>query len=117
MFASNGDATPPCGVPRVAFLPPLIRRFPPASVSSTGAFNHILRRCSIFPSLTRRATHAISAEWGIVWLVGTGLGAVAFAEPRRSGPFRDRGLTEPAWRLVPVPPGGRGRSPAPGSHR
>src|SRR5206468_7399613 len=103
-FCVQGVATPPCGVPRVAFFPPLHRRCPRSSVSSTGAFSHILTRCSIFPSLIRRATHVISAECGIVWLVGTGLGAVAFAEPRQSGPFRDRGLTEPAWRLVPVPP-------------
>src|SRR5262245_22344183 len=103
-FCVRGVATPPCGVPRVAFFPPLCRRFPRSSVSSTGAFNHILIRCSILPSLTRRATLVSSADCGIVWLVGTGLGAVAFAEPRRSGPFRDRGLTEPAWRLVPVPP-------------
>src|SRR5713101_4759288 len=104
MFANSGDATPPCGVPRVAFFPPLIRRCPRSSVSSTGAFSHILMRCSIFPSLTRRATHRRSAECGIVWLVGTGLGTIAFAEPCQSGPFRDRGLTEPAWRLAPVPP-------------
>src|SRR5262249_5233493 len=38
------------------------------------------------------------------WLVGTGLGAVAFAEPHRSCPFRGSGLTEPAWFLVLVPP-------------
>src|SRR5437667_2140632 len=81
MFANSGDATPPCGVPRVAFFPPLHRRCTRSSVSSTGAFSHILTRCSIFPSLIRRATHVISGECGIVWLVGTGLGAVAFAEP------------------------------------
>ena len=66
MFASNGEATPPCGVPRVAFFPPLIRRFPRSSVSTTGAFSHILISCSIWPSLMRRATHVISAECGIV---------------------------------------------------
>src|SRR5262249_32249997 len=104
MVAISGEITPPCGVPRVAFFPPLIRRCPRSSVSSTGALSHILIRCSIFPSLMRRATHVISAEWGIVWLVGTGLGAVALAEPRQGRPFRGSGLTEPAWHLVSVPP-------------
>src|SRR5437667_9759437 len=96
MFANSGDATPPCGVPRVAFFPPLHRRCPRSSVSSTGAFSHILTRCSIFPSLIRRATHVISAECGIVWLVGTDLGAVAFAVARQGSPLRGRGLTAPA---------------------
>src|SRR6516164_5332176 len=40
----------------------------------------------------------------MLWLVGTGLGAVAFAEPRQIRPFRGCGFTEPAWLLVPVPP-------------
>src|SRR5262249_24891395 len=66
MFANSGEATPPCGVPRVAFFPPLCRRFPRSSVSSTGAFNHILLRCSMLPSLTRRATLVSSSECGIV---------------------------------------------------
>src|SRR6516225_600094 len=61
MFAINGEITPPCGVPRVVFLPPLVRRCPRSSVSSTGAFSHILMRCSIFLSLMRRATHCISS--------------------------------------------------------
>src|SRR5262245_60096455 len=65
-FWVRGVATPPCGVPRVTFFPPLIRRCPLASVSSTAAFSHILIRRSIFPSLTRRATHVISSECGIV---------------------------------------------------
>jgi hypothetical protein len=38
------------------------------------------------------------------WRVATGLEAVAFAEPRQYGLFRDRGITEPAWLLVHVSP-------------
>src|SRR5262245_59395086 len=50
--------------------------------------------------LIKRTNH----PWSMAWLVGTGLGAVAFAEPRQRCPFRGSGFTEPAWRLVPVPP-------------
>src|SRR5437870_7038605 len=81
-----------------------MRRRPRSSRSSTGAFNQPLMRCNIARSTTRRATLWSNSPCGILWLVGTDLGAVAFAEPRQSGPFRDRGLTEPAWSLVPVPP-------------
>src|ERR1700688_2011704 len=42
MLASSGLATPPCGVPRVFPLPPLMRRVPSASRSSIGALSHIL---------------------------------------------------------------------------
>ena len=38
------------------------------------------------------------------WLVGTGLEAVAFTEPRRFCLFRGSALTDPAKLLVPVPP-------------
>ena len=47
-------------------MPPLVRRCPRSSVSSTGAFSHILMRCSIFLSLMRRATHCISSKCGIL---------------------------------------------------
>src|SRR5450759_5012521 len=66
MLASSGLATPPCGVPRVFPLPPLMRRVPSASRSSIGALSHILMRRRTFRSTTRRATDFISSECGIV---------------------------------------------------
>src|SRR5271163_4149294 len=66
MLASNGLATPPCGVPRMFPLPPLMRRVPSASRSSIGALSHILMRRRTFRSTTRRATDFISSECGIV---------------------------------------------------
>src|SRR6202049_3806937 len=62
MLASSGLATPPCGVPRVFPLPPLMRRVPSASRSSIGALSHILMRRRTFRSTTRRATDFISSE-------------------------------------------------------
>src|ERR1017187_10154243 len=43
-FASIGLTIPPWGVPQRLFCPPIIRRFPFSSRSSTGTFNHILIR-------------------------------------------------------------------------
>ena len=51
------SATPPCGVPRLLPLPPLMRRVPSASRSSTGALSHILMRRRTFRSTIRRAAH------------------------------------------------------------
>src|ERR1700737_2949743 len=53
MLASNGLATPPCGVPRALLLPPLMRRFPSPSRSSIGAFSHSLISRSTAPSAIR----------------------------------------------------------------
>src|SRR5438552_19143740 len=64
-----------------------MRRRPRSSRSSTGAFNQPLMRCNIARSTTRRATLWSNSPCGILWLVGTGLGAVAFAEPGRAVPF------------------------------
>src|SRR5215471_15167955 len=66
MLASSGLATPPCGVPRVFRLPPLMRRVSFASRSSIGALSHILMRRRTFRSTTRRATDLINSECGIV---------------------------------------------------
>src|ERR1700688_3320711 len=49
MLASSGLATPPCGVPRVFPLPPLMRRVPSASRSSIGALSHILGHRTVQP--------------------------------------------------------------------
>src|SRR5262249_46192630 len=66
-LANRGEATPPCGVPRPSSLLRVVRCFRPcSSVSSTGASSHILTRCSMCRSLTRRATDLISSAWGIV---------------------------------------------------
>src|SRR5262249_23160001 len=59
MLASNGLATPPCGVPRALLLPPLMRRFPSPSCSSIGALSHSLISRSTWPSTMRRATDLI----------------------------------------------------------
>src|SRR5262245_537477 len=54
---SKGLIGDPCGVPRPSSRLRVLRRlFPRSSVSSTGASSHILIRCSIAPSTTRRAT-------------------------------------------------------------
>jgi hypothetical protein len=56
------------------------------------------------------------APRAIGWLVGTGLGAVAFAERYRSCPLRSSGLTEPAWgALCPSPNSEPGVQVSPGS--
>src|SRR5215831_6296194 len=66
MLASNGLATPPCGVPRVLLLPPLMRRVPlPSSRSSIGALSHSLFSRSTCRSTIRRATDLIRSECGI----------------------------------------------------
>src|SRR5215831_9532975 len=63
---SKGLIGDPCGVPRPSSRLRVLRRlFPCSSVSSTGASNHILIRCSMAPSTTRRATDFISSECGI----------------------------------------------------
>src|SRR5215203_756638 len=66
MLASRGETTPPWGVPLLLFLPPVIRRFPPSSLSSTGDFSHSLSKRRIFPSATLRATLCNSSAWGMV---------------------------------------------------
>src|SRR5215471_12403661 len=64
----------PCGVPRPSSRLRVLRcLFPRSSVSSTEASSHILIRCSIAPSTTRRATDFISSACGTLWWVGTGL--------------------------------------------
>src|SRR5438876_9869276 len=65
MLASNGLATPPCGVPRVLLLPPLMRRVPSPSCSSIGAFSHSLINRSTCRSTIRRATDLRSSQCGI----------------------------------------------------
>jgi hypothetical protein len=55
----------PCGVPRPSSRLRVLRRaFPRSSVSSTGACSHILIRCSIARSTTRRATDLRSSACG-----------------------------------------------------
>ncbi|SRR6266571_4754490 len=56
MFANSGDSTPPCGVPHFDLLPPSRWVFPSSLFTSTGAFSHILSRCSVRRSLILRAT-------------------------------------------------------------
>src|SRR6516225_4453217 len=92
---SKGLIGDPCGVPRPSFRFRVLRCvFPRSSVSSTGASSHILIRCSIAPSTTRRATDLRRSACGRLWLVGTSLGALALAEPCRAGPFGP--LTSPS---------------------
>ena len=55
-LASSGLTTPPCGVPRLLPLPPVMRRVPSPSRSSTGALSHSLISCSTWRSTMRRAT-------------------------------------------------------------
>src|SRR5215472_19155014 len=64
-LASIGLATPPCGVPQWRSFPPVNRRFPFSSRSSTGACSHILIRRSTSRSTIRRATHCRSSQCGI----------------------------------------------------
>src|SRR5215831_2370233 len=52
--------------PAVAILPPVNRRFPFSSRSSTGACSHILIRRSTSRSTIRRATHCRSSQCGMV---------------------------------------------------
>lgn len=66
MTESNGLATPPYGVLRLSLFPPLMRRFPPLSRSSTGACSHSLISRSTFQSTMRRATDLRRSECGIV---------------------------------------------------
>src|ERR1700720_4455639 len=66
MLASNGLTTPPWGVPQVLLLPPLTRRVPSLSRSSTGAFSHSLISHSTCRSTMRRATDLRRSECGIV---------------------------------------------------
>jgi hypothetical protein len=63
---SSGLTTPPCGVPRLLFLPPLMRRFPLPSRSSTGVRSHSLISHSTCLSTMRRATDLRRSECGIV---------------------------------------------------
>src|SRR6516225_4730467 len=62
---SKGLIGDPCGVPRPSSRLRVLRRLlPRSSVSSTGASNHILIKCSIAPSTIRRATDLISSACG-----------------------------------------------------
>src|ERR1700683_4231294 len=64
---SNRLIGEPCGLPRPSSRLRVLRcLFPPSSVSSTGASSHILIRCSMAPSTTRRATDFRSSECGRV---------------------------------------------------
>src|SRR5262249_8839193 len=65
-LASIGPAPPPCGVPQWRSFPPVNRRFPFSSRSSTGACSHILIRRSTSRSTIRRATHCRSSQCGMV---------------------------------------------------
>jgi len=65
-LASSGLTTPPCGVPLRLLLPPLMRRFPAPSRSSTGEVSHSLMNRSTFASTMRRATLCMSSACGIV---------------------------------------------------
>ena len=60
-LASSGLITPPCGVPCRLPLPPVMRRVPSASRSSTGALSHSLISRSTCRSTMRRATDCISS--------------------------------------------------------
>ncbi len=63
-FDHNGEIGEPCGVPRRLSLLRVVRcHFPLSSVSSTGVSGHILIRCSMCRSLTRRATDFIRSAW------------------------------------------------------
>lgn len=66
MTESSGLATPPCGVPHVLLLPPLMCRFPSPSRSSIGAFSHSLISRNTWRSTMRRATDLRRSECGIV---------------------------------------------------
>jgi hypothetical protein len=50
-LASNGLMTPPCGVPCLLFLPPVMYRFPLSSRSSTRARSHSLISGSTYLSI------------------------------------------------------------------
>src|SRR5437667_89941 len=52
MLARSGLMTPPCGVPVWLRFPPLIRRFPFSSRSSTATFSHLFTSFSIHRSTT-----------------------------------------------------------------
>jgi hypothetical protein len=66
---SRGLIGAPCGVPRLSSRLRVLRRlFPCSSVSSTAASSHILIRCSIAPSTTRRATDLSSSVWNTIEL-------------------------------------------------
>src|SRR5215469_18056333 len=57
---------PPCGVPQWRSFPPVNRRFPFSSRSSTGAVSHILIRRSTSRSTIRWATHCRSSQCGML---------------------------------------------------
>src|SRR5215831_8618188 len=66
IFCVQGAATPPCGVPRLLCLPPVSRRLPSPSRSSTGALSHSLISHSTCRSTTRRATVLRRSECGML---------------------------------------------------
>src|SRR5271165_4250178 len=65
-LASNGLITTPCGVPRRLLLPPLMRRRPAPSRSSTGTLSHSLINRSTFRSTIRRAADSRRSGCGIM---------------------------------------------------
>src|SRR5436853_6761669 len=81
MLASNGLATPPCGVPLVLLLPPTMRRVPSPSFSSIGAFSHSLMSRSTCRSTILRATDLMRSQCGIE----SKEAATHYPSPRSSG--------------------------------
>ncbi len=64
---SRGEIGEPCGMPCLVSRLNVVRLFRSrSSLSSTGALSHILIRCSIRRSTTRRATDFMSSTCGIV---------------------------------------------------
>src|SRR5262245_28083659 len=110
MFDRQGDTTPPCGEPSVAW-----RR---SSSSRTPAFSHlsIIRR--ITPSVTRLSRKARRWECEIDRWVETSLGTVAFAEPCLADAFATVASPSRLGRLCSPPPQNpAGGFPALGSHK
>ncbi len=62
-MASNGEITPPCGVPRGTFLG---GRPAPSGNSHSGALSHMRISLSTEPSAIRFSTHAIRRSCGML---------------------------------------------------
>src|SRR4030065_1174727 len=90
-LARRGLMTPPCGVPRLLFRPPVIRRFPLSSRSSTGTLSHILIRRSTSRSTILRATDCLSSRCGMVSKEDT----THYPPPGSSAPGQHRPRTPP----------------------
>ena len=84
--------TPPCGVPRVLPLPPVMRRFPSPSRSSTGAFSHSLISRSTCRSTMRRATdlHQLAMRDRVEVLGQIGVHHIGVAPAEQPVHFLDR---------------------------